>query len=275
MQQQLIDITGKSLPEIMRELVLVPAGMVESTYEQPLPPARYGDAATAYQSSGIPVEGGWHVYPEMTAAGLWTTPTDLARLALAVQQGLRGESDAVLDRSMMEQMLDRGTGGWGLGFQVRGEGESLSFEHGGSNAGFRAAFFALARSGQGAVIMTNSDTGGEILGRIMQTLSRLYEWPTEAFPLRKIEAVGVQRSLLNELEGSYSYAGGRYSMTFIRKGNRLCVDYVGGWQAEVFPVSESRWFVPADGTRLDFNRDDSGRFVSLTIDGRVRAVRDR
>ncbi len=275
MQQLLTDITGKPFPEVVRELVLDPAGMVESTYEQPLPSARYGDAATAYQSSGIPVTGEWHVYPEMAAAGLWTTPTDLARLAIDIQRTFNGESDRIVHPPMMEAMLEKGMGNWGLGFQIRGEGESLSFEHGGSNEGFRAAFFALARTGQGAVVMTNSDTGGEILGRVMQTLSRLYEWPTEAFPLRRIEAVDLKRSILRELEGSYSYADGRYSMTFMREGNRLFLDYVGGWQAEVFPVSESRWFVPADGTRFDFNRDDSGRFVSLMIDGRVRAERDR
>lgn len=82
MQQLLIDVTQKSFPELMRQLVLEPAGMKHSTYEQPLPPARAGEAATAHDANGQPVKGQFHTYPEMAAAGLWTTPTDLALLAI-------------------------------------------------------------------------------------------------------------------------------------------------------------------------------------------------
>jgi CubicO group peptidase (beta-lactamase class C family) len=81
MQHLLTDVAGKPFPEIMRETVLEPFGMSESTYEQPLPEARWEQAATAYESDGEEVEGKWHIYPEMAAAGLWTTPTDLARFA--------------------------------------------------------------------------------------------------------------------------------------------------------------------------------------------------
>ncbi|MFC1530481.1 serine hydrolase, partial [Gemmatimonadota bacterium] len=252
MQQLLIDVTGRPFPEIMRERVLEPAGMMESTYEQPLPSGRYRQAATGYLSNGEPVQGTWHIYPEMAAAGLWTTPTDLARLALEVMRSFAGESDLILGQPLMEGMLRKGIGNWGLGFHIRGEGESLSFEHGGSNQGFRAAFFALARTGQGAVVMTNSDTGGEILGTVMRTLAQLYEWPTEAFPARRIEAVDLKRQDIRRVAGSYSFTRGRYTITFTREGDRLFVDYLGRWQAEVFPASERRWFAPADGTRFDF-----------------------
>lgn len=275
MQQLLIDLTDRPFPEIMRELVLDPAGMTESTYEQPLPPARYGQAATAYQTSGNPVIEGWHVYPEMAAAGLWTTPTDLAKLAIEIQRSLNGESDLIIGRPMMEAMLEKGLGNWGLGFQIRGEGESLSFEHGGSNAGFRAAFFAHARTGQGAVVMTNSDTGGEILGTVLRTLASIYEWPTDAFPVRKIEAVDVKPRTLRRLAGTYSYFAGMNEITITRDGDRLFVDYVGRWQAEVYPASESAWIVPADGTRFDFNLESSGPAESVTVNGRIQAERKR
>jgi len=58
----------------MRELLLDPIGMSDGTYEQPLPAARAGQAATAHPWKGRPLPGRWHVYPEMAAAGLWTTP---------------------------------------------------------------------------------------------------------------------------------------------------------------------------------------------------------
>ena len=275
MQQMLIDITGRSFPEIMRELVLEPAGMTESTYEQPLPPARYGQAATAYTTSGEPVTEDWHVYPEMAAAGLWTTPTDLARLAIVIQRTLDGESDPILSQAMAEAMLEKGLGDWGLGFRIRGQEGSLSFDHGGSNAGFQSAFFALARTGQGAAVMTNSDTGGEILGTVLRTLATIYEWPTEAFPLRKVEAADVRRSTLRRLAGTYSYFADMNEITFTHEGTRLFVDYVGRWQAEVFPLSETAWVVPVDGTRFDFEMESSGPAASVTVNGRIRAERKR
>src|SRR5437868_7976514 len=90
-QLALTDILGKPFPRIMRELVLDPLGMSNSTYEQPLPPEREKQAARAHSGSGLRMDAPWHVYPEMAAAGLWTTPTDLARLLIEVQLALLGK----------------------------------------------------------------------------------------------------------------------------------------------------------------------------------------
>lgn len=87
-QQMLEDLSGEAFPKLMQDTVLGPIGMTRSTYEQPLPKGRLGEAAIPYRSDGKPVEGGPHTYPEMAPAGLWTTPSDLARYALQVQSTL-------------------------------------------------------------------------------------------------------------------------------------------------------------------------------------------
>jgi len=74
MQQMLMDVAKQLFPAIMCEKVLSPIGMTHSTYEQPLPANFQGDAAAPYQEDGKPVVDGAHAYPEMAAAGLWTTP---------------------------------------------------------------------------------------------------------------------------------------------------------------------------------------------------------
>ena len=48
MQQLLVNVTGKPFPALMQELVLGPAGMTSSTYEQPLPATRAPEAARAH-----------------------------------------------------------------------------------------------------------------------------------------------------------------------------------------------------------------------------------
>ena len=90
-QQMMIDAARTAFPALLRESVLGPVGMTHSTYEQPLPERLRGDAATPYDGKGEPITGGAHTYPEMTAAGLWTTPTDLTKYLVEVQSSLEGK----------------------------------------------------------------------------------------------------------------------------------------------------------------------------------------
>ncbi len=133
-QQLLMDVTGQPFPVLMRDLVLAPLGMEHSTYEQPLPRERWSEAASGHRYGGGTVDGEWHVYPEMAAAGLWTTPTDLVRLALEVQAIRAGRPGKVLTRASVDTMLVAQAGGpVGIGFFIEGEGAHLRFGHGGSN----------------------------------------------------------------------------------------------------------------------------------------------
>ena len=104
-QQLLIDVTGKPFPQFMRQAVLDKIGMSDSTYEQPLPPARAAMAATATHSDGMPVPGKWHIYPEMAAAGLWTTASDLARFGIEIAVSKQGKANHVLSEAMTREML--------------------------------------------------------------------------------------------------------------------------------------------------------------------------
>jgi CubicO group peptidase (beta-lactamase class C family) len=89
LQQLVEDVTGRVFTDLAAELVLRPAGMTTATYAQP-------DSADAAAPC---VEGrsvSWRIYPEHAAAGLWCTPTDLLRLAQAIQAALAGEQGAIL-----------------------------------------------------------------------------------------------------------------------------------------------------------------------------------
>ena len=105
-QQLMIDVSGKPFPELMKETVLDKIGMNDSSYEQPLPPARAAFTAGGTYGDGKLVHGKWHVYPEMAAAGLWTTPTDLAKFAIEIALSKQGKSNKVLTQKTAEEMLD-------------------------------------------------------------------------------------------------------------------------------------------------------------------------
>ncbi|WP_461101562.1 serine hydrolase domain-containing protein [Spirosoma koreense] len=176
MQKAMIDQVGKPFPQLMQETVLSKLGMDHSTFEQPLPAKFDALAATAYHADGQPIAGLWHTYPEMAAAGLWTTPSDLARYIIEVQQSLQGKSNKVISKQMTQQMLTGHLGGMGLGPALRKTGDSLIFSHTGGNEGFRCVFMAHARRGDGVVIMTNSDNGMEVAQELLNSVSAVYNW---------------------------------------------------------------------------------------------------
>jgi CubicO group peptidase (beta-lactamase class C family) len=182
MQQVLIDVTGMPFQKLLQDSVLTPIGMTESTYQQPLPADRKSFAATPYYTDGTPVAGGPHTYPEMAAAGLWTTPTDLARFAIEVQRSFAGKSNLVLSTEMTRQMLIVGQGSWGLGPEIHGAATDPLFLHGGVDAGFECLMVAYVKRGEGAVVMTNAQGGGALAAEIMRSIAAEYEWPNYYHP---------------------------------------------------------------------------------------------
>ncbi len=183
-QLALMDAVGRPFADIAREWVLTPIGMTNSTYEQPLPAPRQKQAALAHDRTGARMNAPWHVYPEQAAAGLWTTPTDLAMFLIEVQKTLAGQSTRVLSRaSMLEMVTPVGVGPYAVGFQVTKLGEGWYFGHGGSNWGFQCNMIAHRLKGYGLVIMTNSDSGGALMQTLMRGIQQAYKWDVYDQPI--------------------------------------------------------------------------------------------
>jgi len=180
LQQLLADVTGTDFPALAAELVLGPAGMSESTFAQPLPPERAGSAATGHHPGPVPVPGRWHTYPEMAAAGLWSTATDLARFLLAIKTSLSGTPGALLPRHIAEQMATAQTdqAPYGLGLALARPGEPATIGHSGDDQGFEAHAVLYPGTGQGIVLMTNGFYGSDLIQQIvLPAVARAYRWP--------------------------------------------------------------------------------------------------
>ncbi|MCC5626003.1 serine hydrolase, partial [Nostoc sp. CHAB 5715] len=182
-QQVLVDLLKQPFPEIMRELALDPLGMTNSTYQQPLPNDWAARAATAHPFSGVPLEGKHHVYPEMAAAGLWTTASDLAKVGVELLRVLHGKPPAVWSQETIKEMLrpqeteqTQGANGLflGLGFVASGIDDGFYFFHGGWDEGFVALIRVYARIGKGAVVMLNSNEGHPMLEEVMRAIALEY-----------------------------------------------------------------------------------------------------
>lgn len=180
----LTDAVGEPFTKLMREWVLDPIGMTNSTYEQPLPPERARKAARAHNAQGRAMDAKYHVYPEQAAAGLWTTPTDLAKFAIEVQLSLLGKSNRVLSQSMTQEMVTPvGVGPFAVGFEIEKDGEGWYFTHSGSNWGFQCDLYAHRLKGYGVAIMTNSDSGGYLIQELRRRVALAYGWDTLDKPM--------------------------------------------------------------------------------------------
>ncbi len=177
-QQLLMDVTGKSFPDLMRELVLEPAGMKGSTFEQPLPADWEADAALGHFVEQQPLAWRWdNCSPVLAAAGLWSTPADLARFVIALFDAHRGKSKAVLAGPQIKAMLSRQIDDMGLGLSLAGKDRSLAFIAKGATTGYVAYLIGYPATGQGAVIMANSDTGERVISELIENLKMEYGWP--------------------------------------------------------------------------------------------------
>lgn len=205
MEKVVEDVSGMPLERYMDEFILSPMGMQHSTYNQPLNKELHVNASAAYDSEGNIIEGLWHNYPEQAAAGLWTTPTDLATYCIEIQKIFNGKNKGILSQNMVKLMLTKHKNGWGLGPSLMWENDSLIFGHGGKNAGFTNDMKAFAHKGDAIIIMTNADNGGKLIAEIMRSVSKFYDWG-----IRKQKVVELKPLPSDEL----SQFAGTYKLDF-------------------------------------------------------------
>jgi CubicO group peptidase (beta-lactamase class C family) len=175
-QQMIEDVTGRPLADLAREYIFHKLGMAHSTFDSLLPEAYLPQAATAHRRDGTPVPGKWHIYPEQATASLWSTPSDLARLAAEVLKSYRGESNRVLSVEMTRQMLTPQVSWIGLGFPIIQEDGLTKFEHPGWNEGFHCFMVGCLDTGCGLVWMTNGAKGKQLGREVMRALPKAFVW---------------------------------------------------------------------------------------------------
>lgn len=258
-QLVLSDQVDRPLDRYLDEAILRPLGMRHSTFAQPLPAARLREAAQPHLRDGSAMTGAPLVYPELAAAGMWTTPTDLARFGLGLHEALEGRSSlvsAATARTMLTPVISRQA----LGPMVDGSTSRKYFLHGGGNAGYPCMWFAY-EDGDGFAIMTNSDNASELISEVWRTLAHLYQWPDFAPPVR--ERAKVSRENLERMLGVYELSDG--SVFVVRKeGDRLLGQAPGAAPLTLLPQSDHELFARELDLVVTFAMGESGAVASLT-----------
>jgi CubicO group peptidase (beta-lactamase class C family) len=269
------DVTGEPIPPLVRRLVLAPLDMAHSTYEQPLPSAMARNAASGHERRDTVVPGHYHTYPEMAAAGLWTTPSDVARWAVGVARAYRGLPNAVISDSLARLMLTpqvalpagplgRPASAWGLGVQLAGTGDSLRFMHNGRNEGFVATLVMYPALGRGLVVMTNG-VAGPLLGEITRAFDAAFGLATEPRIDRQL-AVGGAASPDTTLTGRYRLVARGDTIVFtVRRGGDVLLLDDGRSERRLLPAGPDAYFAVDGPATFGFERDARGRGRSFVL----------
>ena len=274
MQKLVSDVAQKNYPELMQELVLGPIGMSNSTYEQPLPLAKLKFAAAGYLPNKSPVPGKRHTYPEMAAAGLWTTAEDLAKFMIDVQLAIKSDKSKVLSQKMTHKMLTPFVSeNTGLGFFINKKGQELYFGHGGWDEGFSADSIAHKTRGYGVVIMTNSNHP-DFINELKNSVASTYQW--HQYLDANMESLPITKAEQDRVVGRYKFTP---DMTFkiYADDNRLFMQYLNGSPMEVFRIGENQYIrreFPGK-FRFDKNKQSGTTDLMFGINNETEHVRNR
>lgn len=229
------DVAGQPFARLMQRRVLGPLGMVDSSFEQPLPAAQLARAAAGVLPDGSAVVGKRHLYPEMAAAGLWTTSQDLARFALGVQQALKGQSRLVSAALARDMLTERAGSGYGLGFGLPQVNGAAYFAHTGWDEGFCAALMGSQTTGQGVAIMINANQPA-LMDELRRAVAHEYGWPG----FMTLTPLPASAEALEQAPGRYRL-NAEQVLVVTRQGERLFLGAAGEAARELVPVAGGRY----------------------------------
>ena len=165
---------GAAYNEAMQQKIFNPLGMTSTTFDYAR--ALAGDHATPHGDDvdGTPtvasMDLNYSIVPARPAGGVWTSAADLIRyvqLELALGKLPDGRqlvsAENLLARRAPQIAVGEDTT-YGMGLEVNRKYGIPVVSHGGSMAGFKSNLYFLPDSGIGAVLLTNSDNGGMLLG---------------------------------------------------------------------------------------------------------------
>ena len=147
-------ITGTTLREAFQKEVAEPLGLKHTGYFQPLDEELVSNTAFGGRlaEKEDPTHG-YHYYPEHAAAGLWSTPTELVRIGLALSRSYR--EGGLLRKETARRMLTPVMDGYGLCiYNLRDD----IGEHGGWNEGFVTEWLFSLREDLCVASMFNRST---------------------------------------------------------------------------------------------------------------------
>lgn len=259
-QLLLMDVTGKSFPALMHDLVFEPLNMTHSTFEAPLPKSLWPGVAQPYDRA----RNDWFSYSAMAPAGLWTTPSDLVRFAIEIEKAYAGQSKLLSYALAHEMLAYQSAEIYGLGVALGQRGHAVRFWHSGANGGYQCLFEGYPQTGQGLAIMTDGVGGLRLIGEIQRAVAQEYNWPDDR--IEEHTLAKIDPSALRVYAGVYLF-GGLFKFIITQNEGKLYVQYgpFGDNPQELFAESDTRFFMTSQLVVIDFQKEADGSIKKAKV----------
>ena len=263
-QLMLEDLTGQPFAEVVAQEVFAPASLERSNYDHRQTGENVASGHVGGASDPIPGPG-YFAYPELAAAGIWTTPTELLRIGSQVARARHGDS-ALISEDLARQLVPDSADEHGLGFGLNDAGDGVVFVHNGHNPGYSARWYSYADGRASVAILTNSDSGGELIREVASAIGHAYGWKQDAFEERAI--VPLDMSWKDQLAGGYAFGADSAEAvaTLTLEDGELWIGGALGERSRFYPTSQTDFFVPG-GLNFVVETNDAGQVTGINVEG--------
>lgn len=162
-QMALEDTFSKPIAALAQQYLFSPLGLKNTTMIQPNEKGFLTNVALVHDKDGKVIKTGLPITPQVGPSGLWSTPTDLAKLSIEIQNALRNKNNKLISNRVAKKVtavttLKNAVGGWGYGWQKSfGYNNYDWFACNGSNTGVGGTVLATMTGGNGMVYLANGE----------------------------------------------------------------------------------------------------------------------
>ncbi len=279
------DYFGKSLADLANEYIFAPLKLEHTTMKQPNQKGFLKNVAKAHDEAGNLIRTGIPITPQVSASGMWSSPTDLATLLIEIQKALNRKGSSIISEEVAKRTTEivtlKGMRGWSLGWErMNWYGNIDWFSHGGANTGIGGHVYATMSGGNGIVMLGNGPNKVRmpITDVLRDNIIRTHQWGTE---LDWVNQERLPETLISEILGHYKdikfgpileikESDGKLFFPVAWGGIRHNLIYVGDSTFIMNEVSGKFRFNFVNGpTEIEFLRDDV-ETLSFTMFEKVR-----
>jgi CubicO group peptidase (beta-lactamase class C family) len=250
-------VVGESYESFVQKNIFGPLKMSNTGYDR-------ADTILKNRATGYSSRNGKRInseYLDMTiphaAGALYSTVEDL----FAWNEALF--SDKLLSAKSREAMMTVDKNNYAYGLAVNQQHNRKMVSHGGGINGFNTILARFPEEKVTIVVLRNANFGDPGPGRISQDLAAIVFGEKYEIPRERV-AIKVDPKILDAYVGQYEI-NPSFKFTITREGDSLMSQATGQPKFELFPESETKFFLKVVDAQVTFVKDDKGAVTHMTL----------